>query len=88
MVSSSWSVEPAKLTSSTWRPCFSKMPRSTATGAAERQIALAFHASFTSRNLPAASTWLPTMPEAPTTPAVPAARSSCRRDQRPAVNPS
>jgi len=58
------------------------MPRSIATGAADRQMALAFHASLTSRSLPAASTWLPTTPEAPTTVAAPVARSNCRRDQR------
>ena len=87
MVSSNWSVEPAKLISSTLRPCFSKMPRSMATGAADRQMALAFHASFTSRSLPAASTWLPTTLDAPTTLAAPAVCNSCRRVQRPPTPP-
>ncbi len=57
IASSSWSVEPAKLISSTSRLCFWKMPWVTATGIGDRQIAVAFQASLTGTGRAGAVPW-------------------------------
>src|SRR5262245_32193591 len=49
IASSNCSVEPPKLINSTSRLCFAKTPRSFATGAADEQIEVAFHAIVSAR---------------------------------------
>jgi hypothetical protein len=86
MASSNWSVEPAKLTSSTSRPRCLKNPCLTATGTGAVQIAPAFHESLSGVSGPSAkASELDRLSEAPPSAVAPAAhavlRNQARRDR-------
>jgi hypothetical protein len=86
MASRSWSVEPAKLISSTCKPCLRKKPRLTATGTGAVQIAPAFHESLSGLRLSSAAARTPGRPNAaPPSAAAPAVHavlcSQARRDR-------